>query len=83
MQVTVEEANTILPELCELTRTGLGVIITKDGQPLMRLVPLERHLPAAKPERTPGTLQGKIWMSPDFDEPLDFSIDLTGSEEQV
>ena len=47
MQVTVEEAKTILPELCELTRTGLDVIITKDGQPYIRLLACNTGSPAA------------------------------------
>ena len=37
MQVTVEEAKSILPELCELAQAGLEVTITKGGQPFMKL----------------------------------------------
>ena len=82
MQVTVEEAKTILPELCELARAGLDVIITKDGHPYMRLMACEEQQTTTKSERKPGTLKGQIWMSPDFDEPLEFSNELTEPEAQ-
>ncbi len=38
MQVTVEEAKAIFPELCQLAQAGVDVVITKDGQPFMKLV---------------------------------------------
>ena len=82
MQVTVEEAKSILPELCELAQAGLEVTITKGGQPFMKLVACAEPASEPRPEREPGALKGKIWMSPDFDEPLDLSIELTGTGEQ-
>ncbi len=83
MQVTVEEAKTILPELCQLAQAGLEVIITKDGQPYIRLVACTDSDDIPKPDRIPGTLKGKIWLSPDFDEPVEFSTESTGPGEQV
>ena len=83
MQVTVEEAKSIFSELCELAQAGLEVVITKDDQPFIRLVACDDSRVAPKPERKPGTLQGKIWMSPDFDEPLELPSELPGSENLV
>ena len=83
MQVTIEEAKSIFSELCELAQAGLDVVITKDGQPFIKLVACHESGAAPKPERKPGTLQGKIWISPDFDEPLELSSELPGSENKV
>ena len=83
MQVTVEEAKSIFSELCELAQAGLEVIITKDGQPFMKLVVCDESKCSPMPERKPGILQGKIWTSPDFDEPLELSSELPGSENLV
>ena len=73
MQVTVEEAKTILPELCELAQAGLEVTIMKDGKPYIRFEACEESRPAKNAERKPGALKGHIWMAPDFDEPLEFA----------
>ena len=83
MQVTVEEAKSILAELCQLAQAGQEIVITKDGQPYMKLLACEGSTADPKPDRKPGALKGKIWVSPDFDEPLDQSSDLTGPEERT
>jgi antitoxin (DNA-binding transcriptional repressor) of toxin-antitoxin stability system len=41
--------------------TAGDIIITKSGKPVARLVPSEH------PMRVPGSLKGKVWISPHFD----------------
>lgn len=64
--VNVNEAKRQLQDLLALALTGNEVIITKDGQPLARLVPVD----TSKKKRIAGLNRGKIWASVDFDEPL-------------
>lgn len=64
-QVNVHEAKTQLSRLLEEVERGEEVTIARNGKPVARLV---RHQPPLKP-RTPGWAKGKIWISPDFDEP--------------
>jgi antitoxin (DNA-binding transcriptional repressor) of toxin-antitoxin stability system len=39
------------------------VVIARNGEPLVRLVPIAKR---RKP-RIPGRLKGKVWMAPDFE----------------
>ena len=64
-QVNLYEAKTNLSELVERAAAGEEIVIAKAGKPKARLVPI-----AAKPERKFGLLKGKVWISPDFDDPL-------------
>jgi antitoxin (DNA-binding transcriptional repressor) of toxin-antitoxin stability system len=41
-------------------------VIAKAGKPLAKLVPLS----SSKRARKPGAWKGKVWIAPDFDEPL-------------
>jgi antitoxin (DNA-binding transcriptional repressor) of toxin-antitoxin stability system len=43
------------------------VIICIDDRPVIKLVPIE----PVKPRRKAGSAKGIIWMSDDFDEPLE------------
>ena len=45
--------------------SGVEVIIARDNKPLVKLVPVSSG------RRVPGTAKGQIWMSPDFDAPLE------------
>lgn len=47
MQVSIEEAQANLPELARRVRSGGEVVITKDGQPYIRLMADDGTLPAA------------------------------------
>lgn len=60
----IAEAKAQLSALLEAVQHGEEVIIAKYGKPIARIV---RFQGAAQP-RTPGSLDGKIWMAPDFDE---------------
>ncbi|AFZ37508.1 prevent-host-death family protein [Stanieria cyanosphaera PCC 7437] len=67
MKITnIHEAKTHLSRLIELVIAGEEVIIAKAGKPLVKLIPYE----ATKQPRTPGSWEGKVIMSDDFDEEL-------------
>jgi prevent-host-death family protein len=66
-QVDLEEAKTHLPDLIEIAVRGIEVVITKDNQPVVKLVPLA----PSKPHLRFGSAAGKITMSEDFDAPLE------------
>lgn len=65
-EVNLEEAKSSLPALVEAAIKGEEVVITDDGKPLARLVPIA----PAKKKRVAGLNRGAIWTSEDFDEPL-------------
>ena len=65
VQVNLYEAKTRLSQLVDQAVAGEDVIIARNGRPVARLVRYERG-PA---RRSPGSLRGKIWTAPDFDEP--------------
>lgn len=64
--VNVEEAKNQLQDLLALALAGNEIIITKDGKPLARLVPVN---PQGK-KRVAGLNRGALWVSEDFDESL-------------
>ena len=63
--VNVHEAKTHLSRLLVEVENGGEVTIARAGRPIARLVPA---MPRAKREL--GFERGKIWISPDFDEPM-------------
>jgi prevent-host-death family protein len=65
--VSIDEAKDRLQDLLNLASEGNEVIITDDGKPLARLVPIAS--PKNK-KRIAGLNRGQIWTSDDFDEPL-------------
>ncbi len=65
MKVNMHEAKSQLSRLGKLAWEGEEVVIAKAGEPYLRLEPYREKLEPRKP----GGLEGKIWMSPDFDEP--------------
>lgn len=67
--VTIEEAQSKLRELIATLSPGEEVVITRDKQPVARLVGERR--PVRKP-RQPGSAKDKILnMADDFDAPLE------------
>jgi prevent-host-death family protein len=64
--VDLGEAQTQFTELVALVKEGAEVIITEDGTPLARLLPI---VVTNKP-RVAGLNPGAIWISDDFDESL-------------
>lgn len=65
-QVTPDEAKGRLAELIEAAIRGERVVIARDNEHAVRLVPL----PSAPRERHAGTAKGLIRMRDDFDAPL-------------
>ena len=65
-QITVEDAKSNLPDLIDTAINAEEVVITKDAQHIVKLVPVSQ----AKPRPQFGSAKGLISMSDDFDEPL-------------
>lgn len=66
-QVNLYEAKTHLSRLVQEVADGAEIIIARAGEPVARLVPLAAE---RQPERKPGRLRGKVWISGEFDDPL-------------
>ena len=60
--VNMHEAKSTLSRLVEQALKGDEIVVSKAGQPLVRLVPVAR---TAK-QRRPGRWKGKVWMARDF-----------------
>ena len=71
-KVNMHEAKSQLSRLGKLAWAGEEVVIAKAGEPYLRLEPYRERLE----ERQLGGLEGKIWMSPDFDDPDEELMDL-------
>ena len=56
-----------LKKLLDLVSSGVDVVLTEDKSPVARLVSVQHKVNAP---RVPGINTGKIWISPDFDDPL-------------
>jgi len=65
-EVTSEEAKQILADLIDAAMRGEQVVITRDSQHAVQLVPVTR----AVQNRQAGTAHGQIVMADDFDAPL-------------
>ena len=62
MQIDIREAETRLCKLGELAWQGQEVVITREGEPYLYLLPYHG---AATPRR-PGGWEGRVWIAPDF-----------------
>lgn len=72
-QFNIAEAKAHFSSLVQRALMGEEVIIARDNQPVLRLVPLA----APQQPRQPGSARGEVWMAPDFDAtPEDFDDDL-------
>lgn len=61
--VNMHQAKSSLSRLVERALSGEEVMIARNGEPLVRLVPIRKE---RKP-RVPGRLKGKVWIGPDFE----------------
>jgi prevent-host-death family protein len=61
--VNMHRAKSSLSRLVARALAGEEVVIARNGEPLVRLVRIEKK---RKP-RVPGRGRGKIWISPDFE----------------
>lgn len=64
--IKMHEAKTHLSRIVKEVAEGEEVVISLAGTPMARLVPLATK----SSPRTPGSLKGKIWIAPDFDDEL-------------
>lgn len=63
--VNVHEAKTQLSRLLAAVENGEEVTIARAGRPIARLVAA-----GPPPPRVLGSERGKIWIAPDFDDPM-------------
>jgi prevent-host-death family protein len=61
--VKMHQAKSSLSRLVERALAGEEVVIARNGEPLVKLVPI----PKERKPRVPGRGKGKIWISPDFE----------------
>ncbi len=61
--VNMHEAKSSLSRLVERALAGEDVVIARNGEPLVRLVPIAKK----REPRIPGRSKGRIWIAPDFD----------------
>ena len=66
--VNLADASKHLPKLIEAAIDGEEIIITKDEQPVVKLVPVP---PLKKGGRRAGSAIGLVTISDDFDEPIE------------
>jgi prevent-host-death family protein len=64
--VTVHVAKTQLSKLLERVEAGEEIVIARGKQPVARLVPISER----RPKRQFGSMYGKVWVGPEFFEPL-------------
>ena len=60
----MHEAKTTLSRLVERAQAGEEIVIARNGTPVARLTPVH----AVRTRRRLGGMEGKIWISDDFNE---------------
>lgn len=76
--INMHEAKTKLSSLVEEAIAGEDVIIARSGEPMVRLVPVQRDITP----RVPGRFKGQISLSADFDQtPAELIDAFEGSNE--
>ena len=63
-KLDINQAKSQLAELFDLAIKGEEFVITQDDKPVAKISPIKRPLKR-------GSAKGKVWMSDDFDEPLE------------
>ena len=63
--VNMHEAKTNLSKLVQRAAAGEEIIVAKAGEPVAKIV---AYTPPPRKPRVPGSMKGKIWIAPDFDE---------------
>lgn len=66
-QVNIHEAKTHFSKLLREVQNGNEVIISKGNKPIAKLISIEQK----NKKRLIGTGKGKVYISEDFDAPLD------------
>lgn len=62
-KLDIGQAKSNLSKLLDLAIQGEEIVITQDDKPVAKISPIKRPLKR-------GSAKGKVWMSDDFDEPL-------------
>lgn len=62
----IHDAKTHLSRLIDRVEGGEELVLARAGKPVARLVP---YRTTSKP-RVPGAWAGRVWIAPDFDDPL-------------
>lgn len=60
----MHEAKTNFSKLVKQVEAGEEVVVARAGEPVAKIVAYS----APKLARQPGSMKGKIWIAPDFDE---------------
>lgn len=63
-QLDITQAKADISKVLDLAIKGEEIVITQDNQPVAKISPIKRPLKR-------GSAKGKVWISDDFDEPLD------------
>ena len=63
-KLDIGQAKSHLSQLLDLAIQGEEIVITQDDKPVAKISPIKRPLKR-------GSAKGKVWMSDDFDEPLE------------
>jgi antitoxin (DNA-binding transcriptional repressor) of toxin-antitoxin stability system len=66
-QIELDEAKSQLDTLIQTALNGQEVVITRNDEPILKLVPVSK----STPQRKAGTAKGMISMAEDFDAPLE------------
>ena len=66
-QIELDKAKTQLETILQTALGGDEVLITRDAEPVLKLVPVQKP----RLRRKAGTARGLISMTEDFDDPLD------------
>ncbi|HVS39660.1 MAG TPA: type II toxin-antitoxin system prevent-host-death family antitoxin [Gemmataceae bacterium] len=67
-RITIQEAQAQLSALIHRLKPEEELVITEDGKPVAKLIGVD---PNQQWPSKAGSAKGKIWMAPDFDEPLE------------
>lgn len=60
------QTKTSLSRLIQRGLAGEEIVIARNGEPLVKLVPVEKK----REPRVPGLYKGKIWVAPDFEDEI-------------
>jgi prevent-host-death family protein len=63
-KLDIGQAKSNLSKLLDLAIKGEEIVITQHDKPVAKISPIKRRLKR-------GSAKGKVWMSDDFDEPLE------------
>jgi prevent-host-death family protein len=66
--VNMDQAKASLSRLVERALAEEEVVIARNGEPLLKLVPIQK--PAELKPHVPGRSKGKIWIAPDCFDPM-------------